>query len=329
MLIMIKNNKISNTKNSLKTKSLSRKISNLIINKNKRLDKFKTKTLKNDIKITNKYFKKYIMTKKRLKEIKNWKEKEMFYSHKLGKGYTYGNGNSIQEEISLCVQMMIKTPRIFIDVGAHKGEYTKEVLIRYPDIDIYMFEPSKAHTEVYKNSFKKMKNITIEHLGLSNKSGKKILYSDNYGSQLGSFFKRRLDHFKIYFNKKELINTIRFDEYWKSTDVYKNNPNTIIDYVKLDIEGFEIWALEGFGKIINNVGIIQFEFGGSNIDSRTYFQDFWYFFKDKDFSIYRIAPNGLIQITHYSEIDEFFQIINYIAVNNKINKINYFKNIKS
>jgi FkbM family methyltransferase len=227
---------------------------------------------------------------------------------------------------------MIKVPRIFIDIGASKGEYTNAVLSRYPDIETYMFEPSKAYKELYKNSFKKMKNIHIEHLALSDKTGKQILYSNNYGSELGSLFKRRLDHFLIDFNKTETIKTIRFDEYWKTTDIYKNNPNSIIDYVKLDIEGNELWALEGFGKIIHNVGIIQFEFGGANIDSRTYFQDFWYFFnnknKDKDFTIYRISPKGLIQIIKYSESDEFFLTTNYIAVNNKINKLNYYKNVK-
>ena len=67
--------------------------------------------------------------------------------------------------------------------------------------------------------------------------------------------------------------------------------------------------------------VIQFEFGGSNIDTRTFFQDFWYFFKDRNFSIYRITPNGILPIREYTEHDEFFSTTNYIAVNRKYNDI--------
>ena len=60
--------------------------------------------------------------------------------------------------------------------------------------------------------------------------------------------------------------------------------------------------------------LIQFEFGGCNIDRRTYFQDFWYLLKD-NFDIYRISPKGPILIKKYSERDEAFVMTNYLAIN--------------
>ena len=71
--------------------------------------------------------------------------------------------------------------------------------------------------------------------------------------------------------------------------------------------------MEGLGDKIGNVRSIQFEFGGCNIDTKTYFQDFWYFFKERDFDLYRISPLGLIRILEYKESDEFFTATNYIA----------------
>ena len=50
----------------------------------------------------------------------------------------------------------------------------------------------------------------------------------------------------------------------------------MIDLLKLDVEGNELLALKGLSDSIEYIKIIQFEFGGSNIDSRTYFQDFYY-----------------------------------------------------
>lgn len=35
---------------------------------------------------------------------------------------------------------------------------------------------------------------------------------------------------------------------------------------------------------------VTFEFGGCNIDTRTYFQDYWYFFKTFGFRVFRITP---------------------------------------
>ncbi len=167
-----------------------------------------------------------------------------------------------------------------------------------------------------------MSNVKINYLALSNVNGKQKLYYDTPGSALASLTKRRLEHFNTSMNHSEIVETTRFDDFWKTTDTYLKNPNTIIDYVKIDVEGHELDVLEGFGNLLDKIGIIQFEFGGTNIDTRTYFQDFWYLFKDKkyDFSIYRIAPNGLIPINKYVETDEYFSTTNYIAVNNKIKK---------
>ena len=74
-------------------------------------------------------------------------------------------------------------------------------------------------------------------------------------------------------------------------------------------------VLNGFGDLIFNTRLIQFEFGGCNIDTKTYFQDFWYYFLDKNFLIYRITPRGPKLLNFYNEIDEFFLTTNYVAIN--------------
>jgi hypothetical protein len=72
-------------------------------------------------------------------------------------------------------------------------------------------------------------------------------------------------------------------------------------------------AFIGFGKAINYIDLIQFEFGGCNIDTRIFFQDFWYFFKKKGFDLFRISPLGIIPITNYKESDEYFTTSNYLV----------------
>jgi len=101
---------------------------------------------------------------------------------------------------------------------------------------------------------------------------------------------------------------IRFEDYWKSELGSEN-----IDFVKLDIEGHELDALNGFGEALKFINVIQFEFGGCNIDTRTFWQDFWYFFTENNFDLYRITPFGKIKITKYRELDEFFSTTNFLA----------------
>ena len=88
-----------------------------------------------------------------------------------------------------------------------------------------------------------------------------------------------------------------------------------IDFLKLDVEGHELAALKGGKKMFEEgkVKIVQFEFGGCNIDSRTFFRDYYNFFKT-DFDLFRILSNGLRPMENYSEKLEVFQSANYLAV---------------
>jgi len=54
--------------------------------------------------------------------------------------------------------------------------------------------------------------------------------------------------------------------------------------------------------------------GGANIDTRTFFQDFWYFFAKHNYDLFRITPFGVQKIDEYKERDEFFSTTNFIAI---------------
>ncbi len=73
-------------------------------------------------------------------------------------------------------------------------------------------------------------------------------------------------------------------------------------------------ALQGFGGALSVVRAVQFEFGGANIDTRTYFRDFWYLFTEAGFDLFRITPFGPQRLGRYRERDEFFSTTNYVAV---------------
>ena len=240
-------------------------------------------------------------------KIARYLEKVAFYAQ--GKGY---GSATIKQENKLVHQFLKKTPILAVDIGGNIGEYSAELRRLNPSLEIHIFEPSSVNIDKLKARFGEDEGINVLPYAVSGSEGSATLFSNRAGSPLGSLTKRKIDHHNIEFNHQETINTIRFEDYWNN-HLKKRN----IDIVKIDIEGHELSALEGFGEALLNSRVIQFEFGGCNIDTRTFFQDFWNFFRDKNFEIYRITPFGAEEINIYREYDEFFSTVNYIAVNKK------------
>ena len=144
---------------------------------------------------------------------------------------------------------------------------------------------------------------------MSDNENKVLLYTDQEESGLASIYKRKLDHFGVFMENSEEIELSTIDIYCKRNGIDK------IHFLKLDVEGHELSVLNGAKQMIANslIDYIQFEFGGCNIDSRTYFQDFYYFLKD-NYKIYKILRDGLYEIKSYKESMEIFLTINYLAI---------------
>lgn len=67
------------------------------------------------------------------------------------------------------------------------------------------------------------------------------------------------------------------------------------------------------------VDMIQFEFFRTNIQSKTFFYDFWQLLSPQ-YRLYRILNNSLVEITQYHPADcEIFLGMNYLAVKKDIN----------
>lgn len=239
--------------------------------------------------------------------IKLFRVFERVSSRLQGKGW---GAATIKKEFSSASSLFDTPPSVCIDIGGNKGLYTEEILSKFPRSKIIIFEPSISNSNILHSKFSKHENITLEQKAVSSTNGKLTLYSDKEGSGLASLTKRRLEHFDISFDNTEQVSVIKFEDYWKN-----QLSSGIIDFVKLDIEGHELDALEGFGEALLSTKVIQFEFGGCNIDTRTYLQDFWYFFTKNNFELYRITPFGKMKIKKYTELDEVFSTTNYLSKN--------------
>jgi FkbM family methyltransferase len=229
-------------------------------------------------------------------------------------GMNYGRGDDIYRsgEIGAMkyVASLLKGGKsVVFDVGANEGSYTRELSRFFLNADVYCFEPSHSTYAILKSNVGDLSGVHLGNFGLGKETGEaELYYSEAEGSGIASVYDRRLSHIGITLETKEKISIRRIDKFCESEGIPR------IDFLKLDIEGHELAALEGAGDMLeqNKIRFIQFEFGGCNIDSRTYFQDFWYLLSPK-YNISRIVSDGLYPIQRYSEILEIFRTINYLA----------------
>lgn len=222
-----------------------------------------------------------------------------------------GSGTSSSGEIEALNYIKTKCPEnnlILFDVGANIGLYTKLLKEQFNEnAKIYSFEPSNQTFKTLQSNVSAT-NVSLSNFGFGEIETNLTLYSNQEGSGLASVYNRRLDHFGIDLNLKEEIKLRTIDAFCEENEI------STIDFLKIDVEGHEINVLKGAKKLIDQrkIRFIQFEFGGCNIDARTYFQDFYYLLKD-NYRIFRIVKDGVFPIKNYKEMYEAFITTNYLA----------------
>lgn len=222
-------------------------------------------------------------------------------------GFGYGS-KSINTEVKAVKRLIKSDIKIAFDIGANKGIYSSALLKNFPNIKLFLFEPSSHNFNYLKTFFSRNENVNIYKNAVGNIQGKQALYSNFEGSGLASLTKRELTYLNIKFDHEETVQTIKLDSFLKNM--------THVDFIKIDVEGHELEVLNGIGEHIKKVKCIQFEFGGCNISTRTFFKDFYDFFHKHNFTLYRISPLCTIKLKNYREEYEFFKTTNYICINN-------------
>ena len=203
------------------------------------------------------------------------------------------------------------------DIGANKGQFrkmAKETLLGELSNDgfvIYSFEPAKSTFEMLVKNFEEVERPYLKNLGLGKEKKRSTLYYDKLGSTLASQSKRDLSFANIEMTMEEQIEIDTLDSFCIENSI------SFIDLLKIDVEGYEMDVLQGAAQMIQakKIKSIMFEFGGTNIDSRTYFKDFYHYFSKLEYKLYRITPLGyLYPLESYKEIYEQFKTTNYLAI---------------
>jgi FkbM family methyltransferase len=145
-----------------------------------------------------------------------------------------------------------ENPLIF-DVGAHKGESIIQIRSLFKNPIIHSFEPINECFDKL-NSFKN-KNTFINNFALGNKKQKKILNitNDTASSSIYELDQKSIYSKNLKIAKKQQINIDTLDNY-----IIKNKIN-FIDFLKLDVQGYEKNVLAGSKIALKKIFLIQVE----------------------------------------------------------------------
>lgn len=228
-------------------------------------------------------------------------------------GFQYGS-YSLVDEAALAISFVNNFSRggVIVDAGANHGRYSEEILKSKFALDrLIMIEPQSTLREQLSHLVNEYHFVVLEQVAVGSRPGETQLFSDSEGSGLASLYERDIQHVGLAFNATESVQVATLD------NIAKKYGLEHIDYLKLDLEGHELEALKGAKDLLegNRVRALTFEFGGCNIDSRTYMKDFWNILVNGyGYSFYRLLPRRrLLKIHSYSESLERFDWQNILA----------------
>lgn len=153
------------------------------------------------------------------------------------------------------------------DVGANIGGYTEAFLRTMPNAGIFAFEPSSSAQKSLKTRFNGQTHVEIILIALRKENSRINLYSDRSENCLESLTKRRVQHSRIEMNYIESVQCRKLDDWILEQGVYP-------DFFKIDVERHKLDVLSRAVSCLSLVGVVKFEFGGCNIDTRIFFKTF-------------------------------------------------------
>ncbi|CAN7586201.1 FkbM family methyltransferase [Devosia sp. LjRoot16] len=228
---------------------------------------------------------------------------ERFAQKHQGKGW---GSFTVDQEAAAAAKLLAPTS-VVIDVGGNVGDWSAAILDRVDVKRLVVVEPDAGNCVKLRDRFKDGR-VEVVQLALSSSNGTAELYSNHLGSGLASLHKRELHHQKIEHEMVATVETISLERLLETRQI------ETVDLLKMDIEGHEFTVLQAAEKLLPRVRMIQFEFGGPNVASKTFFLDFWRLLSPA-YSIWRLGPSGLIDVSKYRDSDEaLFGVTNYLAI---------------
>lgn len=218
----------------------------------------------------------------------------------VGKG---GSPSLCDEVAAVCTFLPSRAPAVVIDGGANTGEWAARLhAMTGGRCRIFACEPNPYLV----GALKKRKEIfEVWNVALGEHAGDGSLWLSHSSDTTASLVARG-DTLAANRQYKAIpVRIARLDDLIEEYKIGK------IDFLKLDLEGWELAALRGARRALQEGRIcaLSVEFGLSNVNTKVFFRDIWAFMSTVSrFRAYRLSSKGkLLKIAQYDETLEYFR----------------------
>lgn len=199
--------------------------------------------------------------------------------------------------------------RMVFDVGANNGDWSLLASRLLPAAHIHAFELVPETYQQLAAACADHPRVSCHNLGLSDSTGEIDVFVPGGGSTLATCVAGFAEQYHGHKPRTARAHVTTGDAFCEESGVNS------IDFLKLDVEGFEDRVLQGFGRMLEQrrIRVIQFEYGRINIDTHFLLKDFHNFLEAAGMRVGKLYRDG-VEFRKYRHRDENFLGPNYVAV---------------
>ncbi len=167
-----------------------------------------------------------------------------------------------RSDIYSLLRVILPSNSVILEAGANNGDDTFELSSIWTKGSVYAFEPSPKSFKRLQKAIKNKKNVKIFPYALSDTNGKIPFYVNNDNSGSSSLLERSKEAGKNFLNTaKIIVKSYTMDKWAEKNNIPK------VDFMWLDMEGFELQALKKSENILKTTKVIFTEIN---------FDEYWY-----------------------------------------------------
>lgn len=205
---------------------------------------------------------------------------------------------------------VLRGAKVVFDVGAAKGNWAEIALAADPNLVVHCFEPTSRRIKILRDrNFGS--RVVLNNFGFGDKPMQtKIYYNASGGSN--SIFPQRYNGQAYEEPDVETISISTIDTYCREHSIEH------VDFVKMDIEGYEMAAIRGAERMLREgrIGIIQFEYSYVFLDAGTSLLQLMRYVREVNpsYEFYKIYPDGIRPVPAYDHTLDNFKTQNWAII---------------
>ena len=199
-------------------------------------------------------------------------------------------------------RMRLAGAKTVFDVGAAIGDWTELALAADPGLVVHCFEPTSRRFARLRDRDLGDRAV-LNNLALGDHPSQATIYYNASGGS-NSLFPQRYNGQAYQPGDVETVSVSTIDRYCEERDIER------VDFIKMDIEGYEMAAIRGAERMLRagKIGVIQFEYSHVFLDAGASLMQLMEYIREVNaaYEFHKIYPDGVRVVSTYRhELDNF------------------------